>query len=759
MRILIFTLLLFNTVLLSAQKLAFSRFDAPVIVDGQTIALPFVGGLNAPQFSAADLNQDGILDLVVFDRTGDVFLTFLNEGTPNQSSYVFAPAFACNFPALRDFALLRDFNKDGAADIFCASLAPGSQEMQVFQGYFENKMLKFKPFKFGYPASCAICNADQIFFPDNDQPGFWNNLAVSKADLPDISDIDGDGDLDILTFAASVGGHIWFLKNTSMEQGFGTDSLRFRLADDCWGRFYESGFVACKNELSTSSGICSAGLAGNPAEDRNPLHPGSTVMTYDQDGDGDKEVVLGDISFACFNMMTNGGNATTAWMTQQDTLFPSNSVGVSIINFPAPFYFDANNDGKNDLLAALNAKNIGEDRKGVWFYPNRGSNTNHQFELETRSFLVGDMIDIGSIAHPAFADVNADGLTDLVLGNYGYYNNSGGTNASLYLYLNTGTPQHPSFELKDKNWNNFAEFAPNDYDFAPAFGDMDGDGDTDLLVGSNFGAVFCYYNVAGPGQPMALERSFDLMWLQMDVGQSSTPFIRDMDGDGLSDVLMGEKLGNVNYFRNTGIVGQPKFATTPTVDKLGAVDARLPGETLGYSAPAVINTPDGLLLVTGAEGGHLEAYTGLALNNQPFAQVSATWGNVDEGNRSHPAFADLDGDGLLEMAVGNYRGGIALFKTQLKDCTVTTAVQPSKSPMSLLPISPNPARSWAKISLPTQQPAQWTVRNLLGQIVSSGTSESGVIYCTVNGWAAGTYVVEVWQAGKKMIGKLVVDNK
>jgi len=756
MRILSFLLLLLLSHALFSQKLVFPRFNAPVKTDGRVLAFPFVGGLNAPQFSAADLNQDGILDLVVFDRVGDVFLTFLNEGKPDQSCYVFAPEFACNFPALRDFALLRDFNKDGAADIFCASLAPGSQEMQVFQGYFENKTLKFKPFKFGYPASCIVCNPDHIFFPDNDQPGFWNNLPISKADLPDIDDIDGDGDLDILTFAASVGGHVWYLKNTSVESGFGTDSLRFRLADDCWGRFYESGFVACKNELSTNIGLCSNRFTGVAVDDRDALHPGSTVMTYDQDGDGDKEIVLGDISFGCLNMITNGGNANTAWMTQQDTLFPSNDVAANIINFPAPFYFDANNDGKKDLLVALNAKSIGEDRKGVWFYPNQGSNTNHRFELETRSFLSGDMIDVGSIAHPAFADVNADGLTDLVLGNYGYYNFSGSTNASLYLYLNTGTPTKPSFELADRNWSDFAQFAPNDYDFAPTFGDIDSDGDVDMLVGSNFGAVFCYLNTAGAGQPMNLERSFDLMWLQMDVGQSSTPFIRDMDGDGLQDVLIGEKLGNVNYFKNTGIVGQPKFATTPTIDKLGAVDARLPSETLGYSAPAIIQTPEGLLLVVGAEGGHLEAYNGITLSNQPFPQVAPFWGNVDEGNRSHPVFSDLDSDGLLEMAVGNYRGGIALFKTQLKDCSTTTVIADPAADAALQ-ISPNPARAWIHVQLPAQLPAAWRINNMLGQTVATGTSDSGVIYCAVSEWASGMYWVEAIQEGKKWTGRMVKD--
>jgi hypothetical protein len=736
----------------------FERFHAPVEVEGKTLTLPFAGGLNAPQFSPADLNQDGIQDLVVFDRGGDILLTFLNDGTPNQSVYHFAPEYACHFPVLRDYMLMRDFNRDGAADIFCASLAPLSQEIQVFQGYFEGKALKFKPFTFTYPSSCTICNPYQIFFPDNDQPGFWNNLAVSRADIPAIDDIDGDGDLDILTFAASVGGHIWFLKNTSVESGFGLDSLRFRLADECWGRFYESGFVACKNDLSPDPNACPFQFARGPQNgDLDARHPGSTIMTYDQEGDGDKEIVLGDISFSCFNMMINGGTPEKAYMIQQDTLFPSNDVSVNILSFPAPFYLDVNNDGKKDMIATVNAGSVGEDRKGVWFYENRGSNINHRFELETRTFLVGDMIDIGSISHPAFADVDADGLTDLIVGNYGYFNASGGTNASLYLFKNIGTPTEPSFQLTDRNWLNFAQYAPNDYDFAPAFGDIDSDGDTDMLVGSNLGGLFCYINQAGAGNPLRLERDFNLMWLTMDVGQTSVPFITDLDKDGLQDVIIGERLGNVNFYKNTGIVGQPKFTPAPTIDRLGAVDARLPGESLGHSTPALIETPDGTLLVMGTASGQMEAYSDIKATAQPFPVVSERWANNDEGARTHPAFADLNGDGLLEMAVGNYRGGLSLFKTRLKDCLTSSSVLPSPA-VSNLKVSPNPATRWVRATLPASQTADWCMVNTMGQTVLAGhtAAGSGLLHCDVSTLPPGVYYLEVQQEGKRLMAKVAV---
>lgn len=741
---------------LTAQEQIFQRFHAPVEINGKALSNPFGGGLNAPQFSEADLNKDGIADLVVFDRAGDVLQTYLNEGKAGVSSYVFAPDYACYFPTLVDYMQMRDYDKDGAADIFCASTAAGSQEIQVFKGYYEGNILKFKPFRFSYPG-CPSCDRNLIWYPDKDQPGFWNNLFISKADIPEITDVDNDGDLDIVTFAAAIGGHVWYLRNTSVESGFGRDSLKFVLEDECWGDFYESGFIACNNCLSPVNGLCCNGFADAAPDTEEKRHPGSTVMLYDKDGDGDKEVVLGDISFGCLNMMTNGGTPADAWMVQQDTAFPSNSVPVNMAIFPAAFYLDLNNDGKKDMVVAPNSRNISEDRKGVWFYPNKGTVNNHRFELETRSFLVGDMIDIGTVAHPAFADINADGLMDLVIGNYGYYTAANPNNASLYLYLNVGTESQPRFALESADWLGMTEFSPNDFDFTPAFGDLDGDGDQDLLVGSNLGALFCYFNTAGAGQPMKFERSFTTNWLQMDVGQSSSPAIFDADGDGLNDILLGERRGNVNFFKNIGLPGDPKFNLTPTVENWGGVTAQVSGALVGYSTPAVLPAENGFQVITGTDAGLLRQYEGKTTSTTGFTLASDTWGGIDEGERTHPAFADLDSDGILEMAVGNRRGGLSLYKTVLKDCSITSvAGVPAALPLRL---SPNPARAFVNVEAPFQHTVQWRVINVLGQLIATGNAPNGQFTLPVRDWTSGLYWIEVLENNRRAVGKFLKNSE
>ncbi len=726
--------------LLDAQPQMFQRMSFPVVQNGKVLEYAFAGGLNAPQFSEADLNNDQVPDLVIFDRAGDVFLTFLNEGTPGEMSYRFAPEFACNFPPLVDYVLLRDYNRDGAPDIFCSSLPIGTQEVQVYQGYFENNMLKFKPVLFTYPG-CTTCDPNFIYYPST-IPGFWTNLYIADTDIPAVDDIDGDGDLDILTFDGAAGGHVWLAKNMSVEMGFGFDSLIYRITDRCWGRFYESGLTLCSNCLSPMPDTCVSCFRGPLiVEDREERHPGSTLMTYDQDGDGDKEIVLGDISFSCLNMMTNGGTPEVAWMNAQDDNFPSYDTPADIFIFPAAFYLDLNNDGKKDMVVAPNNKFSNEDRQGVWFYQNTAPE-GHHFTLETKRLFVGEMIDLGSATHPALVDVDADGLLDLVVGNYGYYTPGNAQNASLYLYRNTGTATAPQFTLEDSDWLGLSAFAPNDFDFYPAFGDLDNDGDTDMLVGSNIGALYYYRNTAGPDKPMQLQRDFNVLWATLDIGSYSTPAIIDLDNDGLMDIVMGERSGNLNFFRNVGAPDNPLFEPAPTFAKLGAVDTRVPPFDVGFSTPVFVAQPNGsLLLVTGAQDGHLEAYADITASESPYTIVSERWGNVDDGNRGSPTFGDLDGDGILEMITGNLRGGLSLYKTQLVDCTTSTnAAAPSPLPRPRL--SPNPARQWVRVEWPSDQPVQWQAFDLLGRPTARGEAPGGTFTIPVNNWEPGAYFME-----------------
>ena len=208
------------TATLSAQNL--QRVQIPVSQNGVLLQNAFAGGMNAPQFSYADLNNDGLKDLVVFDRVGEVWKTYLNNGSNSDMPYTFAPEYIKNMPKCTYWALLRDYNCDGIADMF--TNRPNG--VRVYRGFYQNNQLKF-----------ALRN-DDVRYKDP-YTNFDTNMYVNQIDIPHIGDMDNDGDTDVVVYSAG-GSYVEYYKNVSIEQGFGCDSLYFKMADDCWGRFQES---------------------------------------------------------------------------------------------------------------------------------------------------------------------------------------------------------------------------------------------------------------------------------------------------------------------------------------------------------------------------------------------------------------------------------------------------------------------------------------------------------------------------------------
>jgi hypothetical protein len=760
----IFTILNLLSLALAAQDSMFQRMTIPVIQNGQTLAYPFAGGMNAPLWSPADLNNDGVQDIVVFDRVGNTFQTFVNNWTGGIGAYKYAPDYARTFPKLQDYVLLRDYNQDGATDIFCASpINNGSQEIHVYRGYFDaDNVLRFEPFKFYYPnrpdLSNYICYPDQI-------AGLWNNFQVATSDVPAIDDIDGDGDLDIVHFAAGTSTYLTYLQNQSVERGFGLDSLQFVLADVCWGKFFENGQTSCFAKLSTNPDECAPPGLDGEVDDRDGIHPGATTTTFDSDGDGDKDVLIGNISYDCLLYMRNGGNATNGFMDYQEPNFPSYDEPVDLRTFPSAHFFDVDLDGKKDLVVSPNFPTLNEDRLSAWWYQNVSDDDSVKVELATKRLFVGSMLDFGTASHPAFADVNGDGLLDLVVGNYGFYANNLSQNSRLVLFLNTGTPFAPQFTLSDSDWLGMSQYSPNDWDFAPAFGDLDADGDQDLLVGSNLGALYCFFNAAGSGNPMNLQQSTDLMWTQMDVGLSSMPCIVNFDGDNRADILIGERTGNINLFLNTGSPNEPNFTLqadeSPNVQFLGGINTAIPPSTIGFSAPVVIPTASGRLLISGSQGGQIEVYSADGAPTTTFPMLDASLGNVQEGFRSCPAFADLDADGVLEMMVGNQRGGLSLFK--LRNQAYSPPVSITNLADNKLPIvlQPNPASDYVQVTVggAPDQALEWMVYDLLGRQVAAGRSATGAFFVVdTQQWPAGMYQVLVARGTHRGVARLVVTH-
>lgn len=714
----------FNNIVYS--QVNFERNDSIIVIqtNGDTLKNPWAGGFNSVQFSEIDLDLDGIKDLFVFDRTGNRISTFINAGTPNSVTYKHDPSYIKFFPeGLHDWVLLRDYNCDGKMDIF--TYASGG--MAAYSNT-STSQLSFK--------------IDTSLVHSDFQPNFIN-LYISSTDIPAIDDIDGDGDLDVLTFSI-LGSYVEYHKNLSMERYGNCDSLDFQLTNKCWGYFKEN----FSSNSVTLYDTCSFNVI-NPEK----KHAGSTLFTLDVDANNSKELVLGDVSFNNFTMLVNSdtsANLTQSTISAQDSLFPQNnnsSIATNIEIFPAGFYLDVNNDNVKDLIAAPNCYTGCKNKKNVWYYNNRNQTNNPDFKHETSAFLQDGMIEVGEGGQPVFFDYNADGLMDIVVGNYGVFDSNLIPllyKSSLTLYENVGTASKPVYKLVNSDYLNISTM---NLDIAgsrptlglyPAFGDMDDDGDVDMFIGDYNGHIHYFKNTAGPGNPANLSLSSP-NYLGIDVGANATPFVYDLNKDSLPDLIIGKDQGTFSYYENQGSSTSPNLVSI--TDSLGKVDTKRLYDSYGHSNPVFIDSAGTTIMYSGAKNGYIYKFTNIDGNINGTFETDSAYLNIWEGINSKVSIYDITNDSNLEMLVGNYSGGVALYKGK---GTVSPIGIKENISLTNLNIYPNPTKN--TITIDTQENnlnnASIQIIDVLGKEVVTQKVSNKITTINLLNYSKGIYFVK-----------------
>ncbi|MEO1257551.1 MAG: T9SS type A sorting domain-containing protein [Bacteroidota bacterium] len=648
---------------------------------------PWVGGMNAPQWSSFDINQDGKKDLYAFDRMGNVHLLFINKSENNgEINYEYNRHLLKYFPHVQDFVLMRDFNQDGVIDLFASAKDENLQGIKVFKGYLENGFIKFN--RINFPD-----------FTDDIIPYYASDTIVDQVRIwiqvhyPAVEDIDGDGDLDILAMDID-GSKVHLYKNISLEKGWDTDTLIYELADDCWGRF---GLTADTAALITSSDMNMCAFFNDPdlSSEKNNVHGGTTLCLFDNDNDGDKELLMGDLINNKIVFGKNNGNSETAWMTEQDIIFPSYNTPIEISDFPATYFLDINNDGARDLIASPNQTWKSPDIETAWFYENTGSDQFPEFDLVQKDFFGEQILDFGTGANPVFIDVNGDGLKDIVCGNREFWAPDKFV-APLNLLLNTGTAAAPEFESTEEDWLGLSQYSPELNSLSPAFGDLDNDGDLDLLIGDFDGRLHFAENIAGPNTAMQFD-DFIFNWKNIDVGQIATPFIFDVNKDGLPDLIIGELRGTINYLPNIGTPENPEFHPNPDEAPnnffFGAINTQPLNSSVGYAQPQVFEISDSMYLTSGSLRGWIKRYliNPDSLDGGTFVKLNDRLGNLREGATTRIYFENIDDDHYLEAIIGNDRGGLSLFKSSIQMDSLVNSREISFTENKPYKLFPNPS--------------------------------------------------------------------
>ncbi len=650
---------------------------------GTAYDMPFLGGFDTPRPQLVDLDADGDRDLFVQEQNGRLAY-FEHVDSEDGPSFEWRTDY---FRALDVGAWARfgDLDADGDPDLLAEDPIGNVR-------YYRNEGTASAP-DFAPPVG-PLTRTD------------GERLSADRQNVPALTALDCDGPPDLLL--GRQNGELRYLRHTGTRNG-GTPA--FEVVSDAYQDVCVGDGAPCEGtgDKAVKRDGASAGRHG-----ANALAGGRL------DSDGPPDLLWGDFFSESLYVIENKGSCDSPQLEVVSNAYPTDNP-IQTSGYNAPFLGDVTGDGDRDLLVGVLDNTPVEN---LLFLERTGAGAQPAYTLRTRRFL--STIDVGGVSAPAVTDLDGDGDQDVVIGND---REPGASSARLHVFENVGSPSDPVYEHQPTPLLSDPETGTN---FAPAFADVDDDGDPDLFVGTFFGTVRFYRNTGTATDPhFERDRQMDVA---LERGNRATPALADIDADGDLDLFVGSSSaeGVISFFRNEGTPQAPDFRRAST--EYAGIQA---DRQRTHPAFADVEGDDRLDLYLGTKGGVVR-YPNTGTPEQ--AEFTDGPDSLAFPFRSSaaPAVADLDGDGRSDLLVGGDGGGLKFFAGP--DST-SGSEQPSEPDVQ---VRPNPFRDRTKltVSVSTSVPVRLSVYDLMGRRVvekDSPAATEHTIPLEADGWASGMY--------------------